>query len=459
MTRPVCGAGKLIVVLTALPLLGACVPGLVAGMQRPDVSLPKDPCPDPRPKAVEVLLSQPRPQMLTASMVPAGLQGTDLDVGKQLIGNVAPMVGVQNAASMRAGLTNSLGLNLADFSTGLDDLSESGAAAAEQAFATLAPVSGGKRSKTSTAAIFSQDNSAVAVGKTPSILSVRAIANATAQNGWDSSFVAALGRFYKSGGMASLSAMSNDQSLLYAELVRRFMVAEYFKAYFRNGKIVSVKLSTEKLKAALKAKLESTITDPALRDKVKDDIDSLNDDILKQLCGDNPNCLELGTIGDTTFTTRAGKSYGFAGINVDLDPAGEKKISIKGLELSPEVVSDLVRVFFEALGDYQFGVPGVAKSTACDHSYLCGTTAEADKIAAVDEFADKVEAGTNSLIGIAIRGGWIISLNNEALASGVQTAISVYARKVAEKAAWSRKTNQCPGIGASRPAFVPLDFY
>ena len=238
MTRPVCGAGKLIVVLTALPLLGACVPGLVAGMQRPDVSLPKDPCPDPRPKAVEVLLSQPRPQMLTALMVPAGLQGTDLDVGKQLIGNVASMVGVQNAASMRAGLTNSLGLNLADFSTGLDDLSESGAAAAEQAFATLAPVSGGKRSKTSTAAIFSQDNSAVAVGKTPSILSVRAIANATAQNGWDSSFVAALGRFYKSGGMASLSAMSNDQSLLYAELVRRFMVAEYFKAYFRNGKIV-----------------------------------------------------------------------------------------------------------------------------------------------------------------------------------------------------------------------------
>jgi len=395
-----------------------------------------------------------------SALASATTSGTDLEVGKALLGASLGDASVgPSAVSMQSRVGAILGLNLSGLSGQDENLTEQSVLDGEAAFSAAPLFTAGGQPALAGFSVTSkkQGTAQLAVGADTSARSIAAIAQATMDNGWESSFAASLGRFHKSGGLVALStgSMSTEQTQLYAELVKRFLVAQYFKAYFRNGKIFSVKLSTEKLKAALKSKLESTITDPALRDKVRSDIDSLSDDIVGELCGNNPNCLELGTIGDTTFTTRAGKNYGFAGIDVDVDPTGEKKISIKGLELSPELVSDLVRVFVEALGDYQFGVPGVPKSTACDFGYLCSTPAQADTIAQVDEIGDKVEASTSSIVGIAIRGGWIIALNNEALASGIQTAASVSFRKIAEKVAYDARSNQCPAA-ASGPAFIPV---
>src|SRR6266550_428027 len=230
--------GKLILLLTSLPLLSGCVSALVGGLGNPNVAIPNDPCPDPTPKAVERLLN--RSPLLSAAQLPlAGisLAGTDLDVGKALLGTSSgssPLAA--NAVSLRTGIGQILGLDLSAFATDTTDLSPESANQAEKAFSAPSLVSNGRRSSPPNAALFSQSPQ-IAVGKAPSTLSIHAIARATAENGWDSAFVASLGRFYKAGGLAPLRAgtMSVETTQLYAELVKRFMVAQYFKAYFRNG--------------------------------------------------------------------------------------------------------------------------------------------------------------------------------------------------------------------------------
>ncbi|MCY0853560.1 hypothetical protein [Cupriavidus sp. D39] len=107
------------------------------------------------------------------------------------------------------------------------------------------------------------------------------------------------------------------------------------------------------------------------------------------------------------------------------------------------VVSDLVRVLFEAVGDDRIRVPGAENSSLCKASKaMCATAGNAEKLKRVDNIGDRVEAGTFSTVGIAIRGGWLFSINNEALASSIQTAVAVGARKTAEGVMWSH-LNHC----------------
>jgi hypothetical protein len=272
--------------------------------------------------------------------------------------------------------------------------------------------------------------------------------DATSSNGWTSAFETALGRFYRSGATASLAggSASPQHAALYADLVRKYLLAAYFKAYFRNGQILSITVSSDVLKQGLKERLKTSIKDDTLRKAVENDIDALSDDLVEALCRKQENCLALGVVGETTFVTRGGKSFGFPGISASFDPFAGKKVSTNKID-KDAVIGDLVRVFFEAGGDYLFQVPAVPKSTACDTAkVMCAAPGAAATVAKVDEIADRVEAAATAATGTAIRGGWLFALNNEALATALQTGVAVTLRKSAEKAAWSILSRQCTGV-------------
>ncbi|MCY1249604.1 hypothetical protein D9M72_631530 [compost metagenome] len=74
---------------------------------------------------------------------------------------------------------------------------------------------------------------------------------------------------------------------------------------------------------------------------------------------------------------------------------------------------------------------------------MCAGKDNTDKLKQVDNIGDRAEAGTFAAVGIAIRGGWLFSINNEALATSIQTAVAVGVRKTAEGVMWSRLQN-CP---------------
>ena len=152
-------------------------------------------------------------------------------------------------------------------------------------------------------------------------------------------------------------------------------------------------------------------------------------------------------IGEQTFVTRAGKSFGFPGVIVTVDPGADKKVSTNQID-TDAIIGDMVRVLFEATGDSINKVPGSKTSSLCKLTEktaapLCATDTTAPVLQKVDGIADRVEAGAFSVTGMVIRGGWLFSLNNEALAKSIETGVSVAARKWAEKAIWSR-LSRCP---------------
>jgi hypothetical protein len=282
--------------------------------------------------------------------------------------------------------------------------------------------------------------------------SLDSVWNATIDHGWDSATVAALGQLRNANVSSAdtIGSMSASQRLAFASLVRRSILYLYFKAYFRNGKILSLSMTSDALKRGLKERLSKTIKDETLRKAVEADIDSVAGDIVELLCKDEEKCLALGVIGETAFVTRGGKSYGFSGVEVTFDPFAEKKLSTNKID-KEAVIADLVRVFFEGLGDSELGVPAVKNSTACQNELLCAEETDADNLAKVESIADRVESGAMALTAIAIRGGWLFSLNNEALAKSIQTGVAVAFRKGAEKAAWSRLKKQCPTLAGQPP--------
>jgi hypothetical protein len=281
------------------------------------------------------------------------------------------------------------------------------------------------------------------------------VADATSTYGWSSSFETALGRYAKTV-LAGPAIAGAELQALEAEVARKYLLAAYFKAYFRNGQILSVSITSDALKKGLKEKLEKTIKDPNQLKAVKEDIDSLGDDIVTAVCGSKTDCVALGLVGETTFVTRAGKSYGFPGISATIDPFADKKISTNKID-SAAVIGDLVRVFFEAGGDYFYGVPAVTKSTACEKwKPICATEAQGPLIKRVNEAGDRAEAAARSATAIAIRGGWILALNNEALATSIETGASVTIRKSVEAAAWSILSKKCPAVAPTGVSAVNI---
>jgi hypothetical protein len=368
---------------------------------------------------------------------------SDLQRGIELIRNSVRKPGASLSETTRLSfqLQSELHMNLQQFSDQVGLLDEFGADAADHA----------TNSTSATTLMSMRSGDAVALSRKDWNDFSDSLSRATASDGWTSSMATALGSVAKSYVISEQSRQARAQGV--ADLQKKYYLASYMRAYFRNGQIFELNFNDQDLKTQLINTLKKKITDPTLLKEASDEIDSATGTFKKALCkqdgGQTADCDILGVIGQETFVTRAGKSYGFPGITATLDPVGSKKVSTNKINWD-NILEDLVRVFVEAEGDALAQVPGAANSTMCKEMGICQTTGDA-KIEQVDNIGDETEAATSSVVSAVIRGGWLFSLNNEALADSITTAVSVTLRKVAEEATWKIENGQ-PCTGPAKKA-------
>lgn len=380
---------------------------------------------------------------------------SDLDAGIELLGETSDegTAPARLAASSLRGdrLALMLGMNVAQFREDVGQIDDQGADAARRA------VDGPGQDAASIARLASLLQQAQAGGSDENVAHpvsrkswndlIDSVSTATSQDGWAADFIRSYGRLAKN--LASQSVSSDELR----DIQRAYLIAAYAKAYFRNGQIFQLSFSDagmlQKIKAAAAVKFGTN--QPELQD-VNAFVDSLTGKLLTDICKNQQagTCVAWGLIGEQTFVTRAGKSYGFPGVTATVDPFADKKISTNKFDMK-SMVADLIRVGVEAVGDANLAVPGAPNSTACTQlRRLCvGVTAgapdylSAAQLAQINDAADKAEAGTTAVVGAVVRGGWLFSLNNETVAQSIETALSVSARKYAEFAKWKIITGKC----------------
>lgn len=228
------------------------------------------------------------------------------------------------------------------------------------------------------------------------------------------------------------------------------LISAYLAAYFRQGKFVSLTIDPAQLNSELQTKVNSWLKDTGGTGATASPsnlVDSISSDLLPAQCkaataGEAvpSTCTLLGDIGETGFVTRSGDKYSFPALTFQLDPLGQQKLTKPQVDVK-NVIGDLVRVVLEATGDALYQIPAAQGSTACAGGLLPCYDPSKDPVSAenftkVNQYAAEAESVASGATGLLVRGGFWIALNNENLATAVETGIGVTARKSAERVAW-----------------------
>lgn len=138
------------------------------------------------------------------------------------------------------------------------------------------------------------------------------------------------------------------------------------------------------------------------------------------------------------FVDRNGTKLAFPGLSAGVLVSKQSLLVHAGSAGSRRVASDLARVFVEALFDAAFQVPAVEGATALKITGHPKFDADNPPIS-VDDFAKvttdalRAEAAVTSRVGELVRGGGGLGINNETLASVIETAAGVIAKKMTER--------------------------
>jgi len=221
------------------------------------------------------------------------------------------------------------------------------------------------------------------------------------------------------------------------------LIEAYLAAYFRDGDILAVDLDSKQLRSQAEAAIKKAFpktTDPEVIKKL---VDQLLESLVSTKADENGIYHLLLRQDKPGFVTRAGGKYVFPGVTVTIDPLKEDPLKVAVLDLS-QVGAEVVRVFIEAMGDAWALVPGNPDSTGVKAGILprydpmdsvIGKVKEQD-YGKINDWSGKAETAAGNAAGQLIRGISWISLNNEALAKAIETAIGVSARKATEKFSW-----------------------
>jgi hypothetical protein len=282
-------------------------------------------------------------------------------------------------------------------------------------------------------------------------------------SGYDAATLGSLGR------VKALVADRANSDQLDQEFIRfnaaRF-VSTYFRAYFRGGRILQAGVDTNALADKAADNVIVALNHWNLSSTQKTQLTQLMESKLKDgICRDNGNvgastaCLVTRPLGTEEFITRSGDTVQFAGLSATFGENGKLTPSVtypKVAEWGPQVA----RVFWEAMFDSAGEVvPSVANSTECQNKLIPDTACIADtssdvstKLKTVDQYASQAESATSTAVGYLIRGGWWLSLNNEAVAETIETSAGTIARKSTEKLVWAHVAGSC----ASSPIQVSV---
>jgi hypothetical protein len=238
------------------------------------------------------------------------------------------------------------------------------------------------------------------------------------------------------------------------------LAAAYFQDYFRAVPLVEVSVDlrtiAEKIIKEAKSAGIDIKTDDSLRKKLHDALakalrtsDEAKLDANVQFAIDEQfqSITLKGFVLDpgsesSGFVARNGDRLAFHTIQISIDPMHPKldlgEIDFKGIG------NDLVRILIEAVFDAVCPVPGVPSASGVrmpgspvpKYDPAAYPNVSPEEFTIVNDWGNRAEALVGSAVAKLVRGISLFSLNNEALASLVETLLSVTSRKVAEKAVW-----------------------
>lgn len=437
----------------------AILSGCVSGVNSASVVIPDDPCilvdgrAAPPPRAD--LYLPPQPAAFAGRSAASGQGLSDLERGRMIVnGTFDGGRADGDQSGYRTALETGLGTNFdelrgipvtedsADHAEEvIKDLNTFRAKLLDRSDSAAAGVGGGGRSASNAAA--KPEVKEITFKRSEWEEMNEKIANSSTELGWASAAVRQIGAVANANGRADVAEAAK----------KRLLIADYMLAYFRYGKLLTVDFNDIPLKAKADAeadKIKAADVRKAVKDAFSDAFKAYRAQLCTKATTDGQPCQLLDYSSAETFVTRSGAAYAFSKVTgtIDLTKSYPLVLSEIDWKAGPP---DLIRVTLEALGDETSDVPGVASSTLCKlRADRCATAAADRKMEIVNRAGDVTEASTTSIAGAAIRGGWIISLNNEVLADTMTAAIAVSLRKAAEVAMW-RAVDQC-GLGGRNAA-------
>lgn len=226
------------------------------------------------------------------------------------------------------------------------------------------------------------------------------------------------------------------------ERVKRAYINHYMRAYFRDGKFFKATIKADELKKKLTDQLKVHI--PGLEESEYEDLTTRFYSHINF-----KDQYVFGKFEDVGFVTRGGQRYQFPAVEASFTLGGSAATMTEVDYIA--VGSDLIRVLLQAVFDSQMRIPAVSTATgvSCPVAALKvnrpesepgaqdgNSSVDEDEFGRIELRAAQVEGVVSTGTGRLIRGASFFSLNNEALATAIETAVGVAMRKQAEKALW-----------------------
>jgi len=284
----------------------------------------------------------------------------------------------------------------------------------------------------------------------------KSVHQATVFDGWTPLRAQLQGHLDVKRNMKSTSPDDKEIEVLENSIKQLDLIKVYLSAYFSNGKFVSIVIDPSNMKASAVKNIKENIKNQNGTNISEDQVNKLVLDMMNAIVGmkpgDDGKYHLLTKTSDGGFVTRGGAKYVFPGVSITVDPFSDNLLQVGKIDFT-QVGADVVRVVLEALGDAWGQLPADQTSTACKAitdrpnqykeifpEFKCYNEEESivkpAQFAEVNNYANLSESLAATATGEVIRGGAWISLNNEALAKLIETAVGVVARKAAEKVSW-----------------------
>jgi hypothetical protein len=216
----------------------------------------------------------------------------------------------------------------------------------------------------------------------------------------------------------------------------------YFSDYFDDGHFVSLTLDPTDLEGSAAAELQRKLglSASSAKELARDVVGQVK--VGNQSPGKDGMYHLITAKSDDGFITRAGNKYQFPTVSVTFTPGARQSVNVSKVDFSA-VGADLMRVFVEAVGDYWAQVPAVKQASGVKAKLLsvygvdpAKEQVKEDGFTKVNNWSASAESAAAGATGEYIRGIAWVSLNNEALAKLIETAVGVAVRKASEKVIW-----------------------
>jgi hypothetical protein len=239
-------------------------------------------------------------------------------------------------------------------------------------------------------------------------------------------------------------------------------LATYFDEYLRGGQFLQISANQQSLENDTVAQFSGRLKIPLTGD-AQAQLRKAMDQICANAAG---SCTPSTSFGSDSYTSIFGQTVQFAGVTVAFNGSTPKApwrptiTAPSASAFAPQMVQVLVEALFDANGPHP---PALSTSTACAKQLFQDVDepgiAQCVDLSATDSQWQSMNAIGNATqalvttgVGTVIRGGGSVALNNETIASTVETLAGVATRKAVQQVMWVCKAPASTSVDTQNAA-------